>query len=80
MRLFLRAVCCASEEKTLKGESHERWGMKQGPKVFDMVNRQNGKQTIKTELIGSEANSRIKDPIKNQYAEEKRTSQESLHF
>jgi hypothetical protein len=26
-------LCC--EEKTLKGESHERWGMKQDPKVFD---------------------------------------------
>jgi hypothetical protein len=32
--------------------------MKKDPKVFDLANRQNGNQTIKTERIGNEANSR----------------------
>jgi hypothetical protein len=54
--------------------------MKKDPKVFDLVNRQNGNQTIKTEHIGDEANSRSRDPVKNQYAVEKQTSQESLRF
>jgi hypothetical protein len=54
--------------------------MKKDPKVSDMASRQNGNQTIKTEPLGNEANSRAKDPVKNQYAEETKTSQESLHF
>jgi hypothetical protein len=54
--------------------------MKKDPKVFDMVIRQNGNQTIKAEQIGNEANSRITDPVKNQNAEEKKTSKESLRF
>jgi hypothetical protein len=54
--------------------------MKKDPKVFDLVNRQNGNQTIKTERIGNEANSRSLDPVKNQYAVETQTSQESLRF
>jgi len=45
------------EAKALKGESHERWGMKKDPKVSDMANRQNGNQTIKAEPLGNEANS-----------------------
>ena len=54
--------------------------MKKDLKVFDMVNRQNGNQTIKAERIGNEANSPIKDPIENQDAEEKKTSKESRRF
>jgi len=34
--------------------------MKKDPKVSDMVNRQNGNQTIKTEPLGNEANSRAR--------------------
>jgi len=47
------------EAKALKGESHERWGMKKDPKVSDMANRQNGDQTIKAEPLGNEVNSRV---------------------
>jgi hypothetical protein len=34
------------EGKTLEGESHERWGMKQDPKVLYQVKRQDGDQTV----------------------------------
>lgn len=54
--------------------------MKKDPKVFDLANRQNGNQTTKAEQVGNEANSRITDPFKNQYAVERQTSQESLRF
>lgn len=54
--------------------------MKKDPKAFDMANRQNGKQTVKSEPIGNEANSRVENPVKTQYAVEKKTSKESHRF
>jgi len=48
--------------------------MKNDPKVFDLVNRQNGNQTIKAERVGNEASSPTTDPFKNQNAVETQTS------
>jgi len=71
---MLKRIRHCFEEKTLQGESQERWGMKKGPKVFDTASRQNGNQTVNSERAGNEASFRSQDPVENQYAVETGTS------
>jgi hypothetical protein len=63
--------------KTLKGKSHERWGMKQDLKVAVRAKRQDGNQTVKAKVFRMRQ-VLIINPGRYQYAEGNKTSWESL--
>jgi hypothetical protein len=51
----LKGSSAFKKGKTLKGKSHERWGMKQDLKVAVRAKRQDGNQTVKAQSFQDEA-------------------------